>query len=101
MSESGFFVKGTGERVGDPSEAPGRGRVAKLRAIAAGKDILLVEGHPVDPIEAGMIMGVYDALSGPESRHVLMSPLSILRVIDFSRRLSRPGLSKTGLSKTG
>jgi hypothetical protein len=49
---------------------------------------MCVEGHPVDPSQAQTVEAVYDALSGPEARHALMGPLSVGKVVDWSRRLA-------------
>ncbi len=82
--ESGFFARQ------DLREAPGRGRVAKLRAIARGESVLCVEGRPFAPSEAQSVMAVYDALSGPEARHTFMSPLDVGRVAEWARKLLSP-----------
>lgn len=83
--ESGFFT-----RTPDVQEAPGKGRVAKMRAVARSQDVMTVEGHPVCPEEASVVLAVYDALSGPEARHALMSPLRVSKVLEYARRLTSP-----------
>ena len=86
--ESGFFTRQSTDP--DVQEAPGKGRVAKMRACARSRDIMTVEGHPVCPEEASVVLAVYDALSGPEARHALMSPLRVAKVLEYARRLSAP-----------
>lgn len=59
-----------------------------MRAIARSGATMCVEGHPVDPSQAQTVEAVYDALSGPAARHMLMSPLDVSKVVDWSRRLA-------------
>jgi hypothetical protein len=69
-------------------EAPGRNRISKLRHIARQREVMSVEGHPVDPREAQTVVAVHDALSGPEARHALMSPLRVAKVVEWASILS-------------
>lgn len=97
MSESGFFRKDENElheepehdrRSFDPGEAPGKTRIEKFRAIVKDRSVMCIEGQPVDLFSASTVVAVYDALTKPENRHTLMSPISILRVIDIALRVS-------------
>lgn len=95
MSDSGIFPKGSEEHEDseqdrgsfDPAEAPGRTRIEKFRAVVRARSVMCVEGQPVDLFSASTVVAVYDALSKPDNRHTLMSPPSILRVIDMAMRV--------------
>jgi len=70
--------------VDDIPEAPGKNRIEKFRAIVRERSIMCIEGQPVDLFSASNVVALYDALSKPESRHMLMSFLDIRKVVDIT-----------------
>ena len=80
--QSGFFTRQ------EIPEAPGRNRVSKMRHIGRSGETMCVEGVPVEPSQAQTVTAVYDALSGPAARHMLMSPLDVSKTVEWSRLLA-------------